>query len=92
MGQKHYKAEQIVCMLRQADVLLSQGKFITDICRDLGISDSSYYKWREDYGGLGMDQVKRLKQLETENTRLKRAIADLTLDKQILKDAASGNF
>lgn len=87
-----YGAEQIIGVLRQCDVLLSQGKSIIEICRELGISDATYYKWRKAYGGMKVEQAKRLKELERENIRLKRAIADLTLDKLILKEAAEGNF
>ena len=90
--KKAYGTEQIIGVLRQCDVLLSQGKTITGICRELGISDATYYKWRKAYGGMKVDQAKRLKELEKENLRLKRAIADLTLDKLILKEAAEGNF
>ena len=85
-------AEQIIRMLRQAEVLAGQGKTVDVICRELGISDATYYKWRKAYGGMGMDQAKRLKELELENKRLKMAVANLTLDNQILKDVASGNF
>lgn len=84
--------EQIIRLLRQAEVLAGQGKTVDVICRELGISDATYYKWRKDYGGMGMDQAKRLKELELENKRLKMAVANLTLDNQILKDVASGNF
>ena len=90
--KKSYGAEQIIGLLRQSDVLLSQGKSIMEVCRQLGISDATYYKWRKGYGGLKVDQVRRLKELERENARLKRAVADLTLDKLILKEAAEGNF
>lgn len=90
--KKTYGAEQIIVMLRQCDVMLAQGKSIAEICRELGISDATYYKWRKAYGGMKVDQAKRLKELERENIRLKRAIADLTLDKLILKEAAEGNF
>lgn len=90
--KKSYGAEQIIGLLRQSDILLSQGKSITEICRQLGISDATYYKWRKVYGGLKVDQARRLKELERENARLKRAVADLTLDKLILKEAAEGNF
>lgn len=90
--KKSYGAEQIIGLLRQSDVLLSQGKSITEVCRQLGISDATYYKWRKVYGGLKVDQARRLKELERENARLKRAVADLTLDKLILKEAAEGNF
>lgn len=90
--KKRYGAEQIIGMLRQCDVFLSQGKGIIEICRELSISDATYYKWRKAYGGMKVDQAKRLKELERKNVRLKRAIADLTLDKLILKEAAEGNF
>ena len=90
--QKRRTPEQIIRKLRQAEVLSGQGKTIDHICRELGISDATYYKWRKDYGGMGMDQARRLKELEVENGRLKRVVADLSLDKQILKDVASGNL
>lgn len=73
-------------------MLTAQGKSIEKICRELGVSDATYYKWRKEYGGMQVDQARRLKDLETENKRLKRAVADLTLDKQILQEVASGNF
>ena len=93
MGKKsHHKAEDIIRKLRQSDVLLSQGKTVAEICREIGVSDATYYKWRKDYGGMGVEQAKRLRELERENDRLKRAVAELTLDKLILKEAASGNF
>jgi transposase-like protein len=92
MGQKRRSAEQIIRLLKQADVLAGQGKTVELICRELGISDATYYKWRKQYGGMGVDQARRLKELEAENKRLKTAVADLTLDNQILKDVASGNF
>ena len=90
--KKTYGAEQIIVLLRQFDVMLAQGKSIAEVCRELGISDATYYKWRKAYGGMKVGQAKRLKELERENVRLKRAIADLTLDKLILKEAAEGNF
>jgi len=90
--KKSYGPEQIVNLLRQSDVLLSQGKSIIEVYRQLGISDATYYKWRKAYGGMKRDQARRLKELELENLRLKRAVADLTLDKLILKEAAKGNF
>lgn len=93
MGKlRRHTAEQIIRKLRQADVLSGQGQSVEQICRALSISDATYYKWRKSYGGMEIDQAKRLKMLETENMRLKRVVADLTLDKQILKDAAEGNF
>ncbi len=76
-------AEQIIRKLRQAEVLLGQGKTVEQVCRELGISDATYYKWRKDYGGMGMPQAKRLKELELENARLKRVVADLSLNNQI---------
>lgn len=84
-------AEQIIRKLRQAEVLLGQGRTVEQVCRELGISDATYYKWRKDYGGMGMPQAKRLKELELENARLKRVVADLSLDNQILKDVVSKN-
>jgi putative transposase len=79
-------------MLRQAEVELVQGKRIGEICRSVGISEQSYYRWRSEYGGLKLEQARRLKDLEKENGRLKKAVAELTLDKQILKEAFEGNF
>ena len=78
--------------LRQVDVLTSQGQSVADAIRQIGVSEVTYYRWRRDYGGLKSDQVKRLKALETENARLRKAISDLTLDKLILQEAARGNF
>ncbi len=92
MARKRYKPEEIVSKLRQADVLLSQGQSSADVVRQLGVSEVTYYRWRQEYGGLKLEQVKRLKELETENGRLRRAVSDLTLDKLILTEAAKGNF
>jgi putative transposase len=92
MPRKHYKPEEIVAKLRQVDVLVSQGQNIADAVRQIGVSEVTYYRWRQEYGGLKTEQVKRLKELEQENTRLRRAVSDLTLDKLILKEAARGNF
>ena len=92
MPRKHHKPEEIVAKLRQVDVLVSQGQNIADAIRAIGVSEVTYYRWRQEYGGLKTEQVKRLKELETENTRLRRAISDLTLDKLILQEAARGNF
>ena len=92
MPRKRYKPEEIVAKLRQVDVLASQGQGIVDAIRQIGVSEVTYYRWRQEYGGLKTDQVKRLKELETENNRLRRAVSDLTLDKLILKEAARGNF
>jgi putative transposase len=84
--------EQIIGYLREAEVQLSQGEKVGTICRALGVSEQSYYRWRREYGGLRVDQAKRLKELEKENARLRRAVSDLTLDKLILKEVAEGNF
>lgn len=92
MSRKRYTPEQIIGMLREAEVRLSQGETVGTICRGLGISEQSYYRWRREYGGLRVDQAKRLKELEKENARLRRAVSDLTLDKLILKEVAEGNF
>jgi transposase-like protein len=92
MAKKRYTPEEIVAKLRQVDVLVSQGQNIADAIRQIGVSEVTYYRWRQEYGGLKTDQVKRLKELEQENTRLRRAISDLTLDKLILQEAARGNF
>ena len=92
MPRKSYKPEEIVAKLRQVDVLTSQGQSVSEAIRSIGISEVTYYRWRQEYGGLKSDQVKRLKELETENTRLRRAVSDLTLDKLILQEAARGNY
>ena len=92
MPRKRYTPEEIVAKLRQVDVLVSQGQNIADAVRQIGVSEVTYYRWRQEYGGLKTEQVKRLKELEPENTRLRRAISDLTLDKLILQEAARGNF
>ena len=92
MPKKKFSAEQIVTKLRQVEVLLAQGKTIAIACKEVGTTDKSYYRWRKEYGGLGVDQAKRLKQLETENGRLKKLVADLSLEKQVLQDIARGNL
>ncbi len=92
MGRKRYTAEQIISMLREAEVFLNQGSIVGEVCRKLGISEQTYYRWRKDYGGMRVDQAKRLKELEKENARLKKLVADLSLDNDILKEAARGNF
>ena len=92
MARKRFSVEQIINHLREAEVLLAQGKTVGEICRQIGVSEQSYYRWRREYGGLRVDQARRLKELEQENTRLKRAVAELTLDKLILKEAAEGNW
>ena len=88
MSKKKYAPEQIVSLLREAEVLLGKGQSIAEVCRGLGITDQTYYRWRKEYGGLRVDQAKRLKELEQENTRLKKVVADLVLDKAILKEVA----
>jgi transposase-like protein len=92
MARQKHTVEQIISKLRQAEVELSQGRSLGEVCRSLGVTEQTYYRWRKEYGGLKMDQAKRLKELEQENTRLRKAVADLTLDKLILKEAARGNF
>ncbi len=92
MPKKRLGAEQIVMLLRQIEVLMAQGKSAPEACREAGISQQSYYRWRKEYGGLDIDQAKRMKELERENTRLKRLVADLSLEKQVLKDIASGTL
>ena len=90
MPKKRHKAEEIVAKLRQVEVLTAQGKPVAEAIRSIGVTEVTYYRWRNEYGGLKGDQVKRLKELE--NTRLRRAVSDLTLEKLILREAASGNF
>jgi len=92
MAKKRHTAEEIVAKLRQVEVLTGQGRAIAEAIWTIGVTEVTYYRWRNEYGGLKGDQVKRLKQLEAENTRLRRAVSDLTLDKQILREAAKGNF
>ena len=89
MPRKRHKAEEIVAKLRQVDVLVSQGQAVADAVRQIGVTEVTYYRWRQEFGGLKSDQVKRLKELEGENVRLRRAISDLTLDKQMLQDVLS---
>jgi transposase-like protein len=92
MARKRYKPEEIVGKLRQAEGLHGQGMPMAEAIRQLGVSEVTYYRWRKEYGGLNGDQLRRLKDLEKENERLRRAVSDLTLDKQILSEAARGNF
>jgi transposase-like protein len=92
MSRRRLKPEQNIRMLREAEVGLSQGMKVRDICRGLGISEQTYYRWRREYGGLKISQVKRFKVLEKENSRLKKAVAELTLDKLILKEALEGIY
>ena len=92
MAGKRHKPEEIVAKLRQVDVLTSQGRSVAEAVRSIGVTEVTYYRWRQEYGVLKSDQVKRLKELETENARLRKAVSDLTLEKLILKEAASGNW
>ena len=92
MGKKRHPPEEIVAKLRQVDVLVSQGTAVADAVRSIGVTEVTYYRWRQEYGGLKSDQIKRMKALETENQRLRKAIAALTLDELILQEAARGNF
>ena len=92
MARKRHKPEEIVAKLRQVEVLVAQGKPVSDAIRTIGVTEVTYYRWKQEYGGLKSDQVKRLKELEQENSRLRRAVSDLTLDKLILAEAAEGNF
>lgn len=92
MSRKRYSPEAIIGKLREADVLLGQGMPASEVIRQLGVTNITYYRWRKEYGGMKVDQAKRLKELEKENARLKRLLADAELDKAILKEAASGNW
>ena len=92
MRKKRHTPEEIISKLRQVDVLVAQGSPVADAIRSIEVTEVTYYRWRQEYGGLKSDQVKRMKELETENARLRKAIADLTLDKLILQEAARGNF
>ena len=92
MPRKRYTPEQVINKLREAEVAISGGSTVAGASRQIGVTEQTFYRWRNEYGGLRIDQVKRFKQLESENTRLKRAVADLTLDNQILKEATEGNF
>jgi len=92
MARKRHTAEQIIHKLREAEVALGQGKNVKAVCKQLEVTEQTYYRWRKEYGELRMDQAKRLRELEKENTRLKRVVADQALDNAILREAASGNF
>jgi transposase-like protein len=92
MPRKGYTPEQIINKLREAELLLSQGNTISIVCKKIGISDFTYYRWRKEYGGMRIDQARRLRTLEQENARLKKVVADFALDNAILKEAARGNF
>ena len=92
MPRKRYQVEEIIQKLRAAEVLLSQGKNVAEACRQIGVTDQTYYRWRKEYGGVRTDQAKRLKELDRENARLKKLLAEAELDKAILREAASGNI
>ncbi len=92
MARKRYKPEEIVNKLREVDVALATGKTVAEACRSIGVTGHTYYRWRREYGGLKVDQVKHLKELEQENQRLRKAVSDLTLDKQILKEVVEGKL
>jgi putative transposase len=92
MAKRRYTAEEIITVLRQVEVALASGKTAPQACREAGIAEQTYYRWRKEFGGLKLEQAKRLKELEKENTRLKRLVAELSLEKQILQDVARGNL
>jgi transposase-like protein len=92
MGRKTFTAEQIIFKLREVEVLVGQGANIAEACRKIAVTEQTYYRWRKEYGGMGTEQLKRLKELEKENSRLRRVVADLSLEKAILAEAAKGNF
>jgi transposase-like protein len=92
MARKRHTAEEIIGKLRAAEILIAQGRSVADAAKAIGVTEQSYDRWRREYGGLKSDQARRLKELERENARLRKAVADLTLDKLILQEAASGNF
>ena len=92
MPKKSFSPEQIIAKLRQIEVLIAQGKSVAVACKEAEISEQTYYRWRKEYGGLRLDQAKRLKELEKENQRLKKLVADLSLDKAMLSEVATGNF
>ena len=92
MPKKRFSSEQIIAKLRQIEIQMAQGKSLALACKEAEISEQSYYRWRKEYGGVAVEQAKRLKDLERENARLRRLVADLSLEKQILKDVASGNL
>jgi transposase-like protein len=92
MANRRYSPEEIIAKLREAEVVQAQGGTVADACRRIEITEQTFFRWRKEYGGLKVDQARRMKELEAENVRLRRAVADLTLDKLILKEAARGNF
>ena len=91
MGKKNHTPEEIINKLREVEVMQANGQSVPDACRQIGITEQTYYRWRKEYGGLRVDQAKRLKEVENENTRLRKVIADLTLDNAVLKELARGN-
>lgn len=92
MAKKNYTPEKIIGMLREAELLVNQGQTVAQACRKIGVTEQTYYRWRKEYGGMRVDQAKRLKDLERENAQLKKLVADLSLDNQILKEVSRGNF
>lgn len=92
MPKKKYPPEKIIGMLREAELAVNQGKTVVEACRKIGVTEQTYYRWRKEYGGMGLEQVRRLKELEKENAQLKKLVADLSLDNQILKEVSRGNF
>jgi len=92
MGKQRYTSEEIIHKLREADVLIGQGQTMGQVTKQIGVTEQTYFRWRKSHGGLRIDQAKRLRELEAENSRLKRAVADLTIDKIILKEVAEGKF
>jgi transposase-like protein len=92
MAKQRFTTEEIIHKLREADVLIGQGKTVVDACKQIGVTDKTYFRWRKSHGGLRIDQAKRMRELEAENTRLKKAVAELTIDKIILKEVAEGKF
>jgi len=92
MAKKRYRPEEIISKLREADILVGQGHTVAQAIKSIGVSEVTYYRWRQEYGGMSTSQAKRLKELELENTRLRKAVSDLTLDKLILEEASKGNF
>ena len=92
MARRRHTPEQVINKLREAEIAIAEGRTVVEASRRIGVTEQTFYRWRSEYGGLRIDQARRLKRLESENGRLKRAVADLTLDNQILKEAAEGNF
>ena len=92
MAKRKHTPEQVINKLREAEVMIAEGSTVAEASRRIGVTQQAFYRWRTEYGGLRIDQVRRLKQLESENSRLRRAVADLTLDNQILREATEGNF